>query len=143
VHEELPEVRAHEILMQHLFQNLISNAIKYRNEQLTPVVQVGAVRQDQAWLFSVRDNGIGIKAEYQQRVFGLFKRLHSSSKYPGTGLGLAICKRIVERYGGKIWVESELGAGSTFYFTLRDPPLANATVETPIVDAERQLGIIT
>lgn len=113
----LPEVHAHGTLIQQLFQNLISNAIKYRSKH-APVITVAAERRQSEWLISVRDNGIGIAPEYKEHVFGLFKRLHGAKEYPGTGLGLAICRRIVERYGGKIWVESTGSGGSTFFFTL-------------------------
>lgn len=115
----LPEVRVHAPLMQQLFQNLISNAIKYRSEK-TPVISVTAERRDGKWLMSVSDNGMGIAPEYHNQVFGLFKRLHGAGEYPGTGLGLAICQRIVDRYGGTIWVESDGKNGSTFRFTLPD-----------------------
>lgn len=113
----LPVVRAHEVHLMQLFQNLISNAIKYRSER-TPRIDVSAVRQEDEWVFSVRDNGIGIDPRYGRQIFGIFKRLHGAGRYPGTGIGLAICQKIVERYGGRIWVESEVGSGSTFYFTL-------------------------
>jgi light-regulated signal transduction histidine kinase (bacteriophytochrome) len=112
----LPTVHAHEIRMVQLFQNLVSNAIKYRQPQ-PPRIHVKAERRREDWLFSVQDNGIGIKPEYAQQIFGIFKRLHGN-KYPGTGIGLAICQRIVESYGGRIWAESTPGAGSTFYLTL-------------------------
>jgi light-regulated signal transduction histidine kinase (bacteriophytochrome) len=102
-----------------LFQNLIGNAIKFCSEQ-TPQVHISAARQDNAWRFAVADNGIGIEPQYAERIFQIFQRLHNRDKYPGTGIGLAICKKIIERHGGKIWVESELGAGSTFYFTIPD-----------------------
>ncbi len=119
VYEGLPEVSAHAALMQQLLQNLLSNAIKYRSKE-APVVTVAANRRESEWLVSVSDNGIGIAPQYREQIFGLFKRLHTANEYPGTGLGLAICQRIVERYGGKIWVESEHGQGSTFFFTLPD-----------------------
>jgi PAS domain S-box-containing protein len=112
----LPTVRAHETRFVQLFQNLIGNAIKYRGAN-PPKVRITAERQDANWLFSVRDNGIGIKPEYAQQIFGVFKRLHGNA-YQGTGIGLAICQRIVERYGGRIWVESTPGNGSVFYFTI-------------------------
>ena len=112
----LPNVRAHEIHVQQLFQNLIGNAMKYCSDS-DPEIKVWANLQGKDWLFSVSDNGIGIEPQYAKQIFGIFKRLHGQ-KYPGTGIGLAICQRIVERYGGKIWVESELGKGSTFRFTL-------------------------
>src|SRR5713101_3879628 len=110
----LPTVHAHEIRLIQLFQNLVGNAIKYRRAE-APRVQLDAQRQPGEWLFSVRDNGIGIKREYAQQVFGIFKRLHGGT-HPGTGIGLAICQRVVESYGGRIWVESQPGEGSTFYF---------------------------
>jgi PAS domain S-box-containing protein len=114
----LPTVRAHEFRLVQLLQNLVGNAIKYRGTE-PPNVHVVAKRRDAEWLFSVQDNGIGIKPEYAEQIFGIFKRLHGSA-YPGTGIGLAICERIVKSYGGQIWVESSPGAGSTFFFTLPD-----------------------
>ena len=102
-----------------LFQNLISNALKYRRNE-APRIIVSAQRQSDWWLFAVRDNGIGIPQEYQNQIFGIFKRLHNKKEYPGTGIGLAICQKIVDRYGGRIWVESEVGQGSAFFFTLPD-----------------------
>ncbi|MDD5241082.1 MAG: ATP-binding protein [Sulfuricella sp.] len=100
-----------------LLQNLIGNAIKFHGER-APQIHIGARLDDNHWIFSVRDNGIGIAPEYFDKIFLIFKRLHSREKYPGTGIGLAICKRIAERHHGRIWVESELGKGSTFYFTI-------------------------
>jgi PAS domain S-box-containing protein len=117
--DPLPKVRADAIQLTHLFQNLIANAIKFRSER-PPEIQIGSRRQDGSWLFWVRDNGIGIEPQYNERVFLIFQRLHPRTKYPGTGIGLAICKRIVERHGGSIWVQSQPGQGSTFYFTLPD-----------------------
>lgn len=115
----LPEVRIQESQLQQLFQNLISNAIKYRSTDDVPRIHVTAVRNGSEWVFSVRDNGIGIAPQFQRRIFGIFKRLHGQDKYAGTGIGLAICQRIVERGGGRIWVESEgEGHGSTFFFTI-------------------------
>ena len=113
----LPRIRIYEFQLEQLFQNLIGNAIRYRGGS-PPRIHVAAVRQDREWVFSVQDNGIGIDPQYKEQVFGIFKRLHSSAQYPGTGMGLAICQRIIERLGGRIWVESELGRGSTFFFTV-------------------------
>ena len=114
----LPSLRVHGTHLQQLFQNLIGNAIKYRRPDRPPMVHVTSDRQDGGWIFAVSDNGIGIAPEYRENIFGLFKRLHNSDEYSGTGIGLAICKRIVDRYQGRIWVESEPGSGSTFRFTL-------------------------
>lgn len=112
-----PTVPADGSQLVQLFQNLISNALKFRTET-PPEIHINAESRDGQWLFSVSDNGIGINMEYAQRIFEVFQRLHSRSKYPGTGIGLAICRKVVERHGGRIWVESELGKGSTFYFTV-------------------------
>jgi PAS domain S-box-containing protein len=114
----LPSLPVHGTHLQQLFQNLISNAIKYRSPERQPEVHVTAERQNEQWVFAVRDNGIGIDPEYKENIFGLFKRLHTSDEYSGTGIGLAICQRIVDQYHGRIWVESEPGRGSTFRFTL-------------------------
>jgi PAS domain S-box-containing protein len=116
-HTALPAVRMHQFQLEQLFQNLIGNAIRYRGSD-APRIHVAAERQRGNWLFSVQDNGIGIDPQYKEQVFGIFKRLHSAAEYPGTGMGLAICQRIVQRSGGRIWVESELGRGSTFFFTI-------------------------
>jgi signal transduction histidine kinase len=113
----LPRVYGSAVPLTHLFQNLISNALKYRSDRV-PEITVSAVEDGPFWRFSVRDNGIGIPAEFRTQIFGIFKRLHDRTSYPGTGIGLAICQKIVERYGGRIWVESEVGGGSTFFFTL-------------------------
>jgi PAS domain S-box-containing protein len=119
--DSLPSVSMHAVHLQQLFQNLISNAIKYRSPQRTPAVHVSAERDAGGWHFTVTDNGIGIAPEYKENVFGLFKRLHTNEEYAGTGIGLAICQRIVEQYHGRIWVESEPGQGSTFHFTIPKP----------------------
>ena len=116
---EMPAVRMHESHIAQIFQNLIGNAIKYRKENERLLIQVSASRADGWWTFSVADNGIGVPPAYKDTIFGIFKRLHPNSKYSGTGMGLAICQRIVERYGGRIWVESEPEHGSNFLFTVR------------------------
>lgn len=114
----LPSLPVNGTHLQQLFQNLLGNAIKYRSPERPPIIRIGAERQNGYWVFSVADNGIGIEPEYKENIFGLFKRLHNSDEYPGTGIGLAICQRIVDRYHGRIWVESEPGRGSIFRFTL-------------------------
>jgi light-regulated signal transduction histidine kinase (bacteriophytochrome) len=116
-HSALPVLTADRMQLVQLFQNLVGNAIKFRGEQ-TPEVHVEAVRQADHWLFSVRDNGIGIDPRYAQRVFVIFQRLHTRTNYPGTGVGLAICKKIVERHGGRIWVGPRSDHGSVFQFTI-------------------------
>jgi light-regulated signal transduction histidine kinase (bacteriophytochrome) len=118
-HDPLPEVMVDPSQFAQLFQNLIGNAIKFHGEQ-PPQIHVSAERVEDAWQFSVRDNGIGIEQEYTERIFIIFQRLHRRADYPGTGIGLAICRKIVERHGGRLWIESEPGQGSIFYFTLPD-----------------------
>ena len=112
----LPTVRGDAPQLAHVFQNLLSNALKYRNNA-APQIRISTTRDGGFWIISVQDNGIGFEPQYAERIFGLFKRLHKED-YPGTGLGLAICKRIVERYGGRIWAEGKPGAGATFHFSL-------------------------
>lgn len=116
--DPLPTVAANSRQMGQLFQNLISNAIKFRRD-IPPQIHISAESQKDSWLIQVSDNGIGIKPQYTDRIFEIFQRLHSRSKYPGTGIGLAIVRKIVECQGGKIWLESEFNQGTTFYFTLR------------------------
>ena len=117
----LPVVRGDSVPLVHLFQNLLSNALKYRSER-KPRIRIAACRDGDRWRFSVEDNGIGIAGEFHTQVFGMFKRLHDRAEYPGTGIGLAICQKIVEKHGGEIWVESEPGKGSTFFFILPGVP---------------------
>ncbi len=116
-HGSLPAVAIHEFQLEQLFQNIIGNAIRYRSHA-PPVIHIDAQRADGKCTFSIRDNGIGIDPQFKEQIFGIFKRLHTTADYPGTGMGLAICQRIVERVGGRIWVESEPGRGSTFYFSV-------------------------
>lgn len=115
---ELESVAGDTRLLTQLFQNLISNAIKYRSELRTPVIEIGCIAEDCQVLFYVRDNGMGISEEHFSTVFQAFKRLHSRVDYEGTGIGLAICKKIIDIHRGRIWIESEEGQGTTFYFTL-------------------------
>jgi light-regulated signal transduction histidine kinase (bacteriophytochrome) len=115
--DHLPVLRADAFQLVQLFQNLIANAIKFRSDK-PPVVQVRAEKLDRIWVFHVSDNGIGIEKQYYEHIFRLFQRLHTRTAYPGTGIGLALCQKIVERHGGRIWVESEPGRGSTFSFTI-------------------------
>jgi light-regulated signal transduction histidine kinase (bacteriophytochrome) len=114
---DLPTVWADRTQMMQLFQNLIGNAIKFKGKE-PPQISVQAEKTDGRWLFSVRDNGIGIAPEHAENIFVVFQRLHTRQEYPGNGIGLSICKKVVERYGGKIWVESQPGCGCTFKFTM-------------------------
>ena len=116
-HDPLPQVMADNVQLGQVLQNLLGNAIKFRSQE-PPRIHVSARQEGQQWVFSVRDNGIGINPRYAERIFGIFERLHPRTEYPGTGIGLAICKKIVERHGGQIWVESEPGKGAAFFFTL-------------------------
>jgi PAS domain S-box-containing protein len=116
-HDSLPTVFCDQPQLVQLFQNLLANSIKFRGQQ-RPQIHISAKPEPNEWLFSVSDNGIGLDPKFGERIFEIFQRLHSRTAYPGTGIGLAICKRIVQRHGGRIWVESQSGQGATFYFTL-------------------------
>ncbi|TMI05486.1 MAG: PAS domain S-box protein [Betaproteobacteria bacterium] len=117
-HDPLPTIPCDEVQVAQLFQNLIGNALKFRKPDAAPAVHVGAADQGAEWEFMVRDNGIGIEPQYFERIFMVFQRLHDKGEYPGTGIGLAIVKKVVERHGGRIWVQSQPGAGTTFHFTM-------------------------
>ncbi|MGK7905353.1 MAG: ATP-binding protein [Hormoscilla sp.] len=124
-YENMPTVMANEWQIAQLFQNLIANAIKYSRPDLAPRVNVSVEMKQELneWQFGIHDNGIGIKPEHFERIFDIFQRLHNAEEYSGTGIGLAICKKIVESHKGRIWVESELGVGTSFYFTIPEPDM--------------------
>jgi two-component system, chemotaxis family, sensor kinase Cph1 len=115
--DPLPTVKGDEVQLPQLFQNLIGNALKFRSAGV-PRIHIEAKESPSEWQLTVRDNGIGIEPQYFERIFMLFQRLHTKGDYPGTGIGLAICKKVIERHGGRIWVESKIGEGSAFHFTL-------------------------
>ena len=117
-YEHLPVITGRYSWMRSLFQNLIGNAVKFRKPDVPPIVQISAADNGKNWLFEVKDNGIGIDKMYYGKIFMLFQRLHGRKEYQGTGIGLAQCKKIVDLRGGRIWVDSELGMGSSFYFIL-------------------------
>ena len=116
----MPTVVCDATQLMQLFQNLVGNAIQYRRE-VAPEIHVEAEERPDAWQFNVRDNGLGIEVGHFERIFLIFRRLHAEHEIPGSGVGLAICKRIVERHGGRIWLESQRGKGSTFHFTVAKP----------------------
>lgn len=116
-YDKMPILKVDKTQFLQLFQNFISNAIKFRRD-VPPIIHIGVVEKTNEWLFSIKDNGIGIESKYFDRLYNIFYRLHTKEEYPGTGIGLPICKKIVQRYGGKVWVESEVGKGTTFYFTI-------------------------
>jgi len=134
--EPLPSVLADQVMLTQVFQNLIGNSIKYRGEQ-PPRIRIAAERNLEGWLFSVRDNGIGIDPQHAERIFGMFKRLHGPDT-PGAGIGLALCKKVVERHGGRIWVESETGQGATFKFTIPVRNVPKNRIAGPAGDTRRR-----
>ncbi|MFX0155876.1 MAG: ATP-binding protein [Candidatus Hodarchaeota archaeon] len=117
-YDKMPIIKVDKTQFIQLFQNLLSNAIKFRRKE-PPKIHIGVKETNDEWLFSIKDNGIGIDSKFFDKLFNIFYRLHTKEEYPGTGIGLPICKKIIQRYGGKIWVESELGKGSTFFFTIK------------------------
>ena len=131
-HDPLPTMQLDRGQMVRLFQNLVGNALKYRNPNESPKIHVGAEQRGEEWVISVQDNGIGFDPQYAASIFAPFKRLHTVAEYPGTGVGLAICRRIVEGHGGRIWAESAPGEGATFRFTLpaegQEPPRRSDTM---------------
>ena len=116
-HDPMPRVVADSSQLTQLFQNLLGNAMKFHSGD-APRIHVGTETREHVWVLTVKDNGIGLDTQYAERIFMMFQRLHGKAEYPGTGIGLAICKKIVERHGGRIWVESTPGTGSTFGFTI-------------------------
>src|SRR5262249_34354254 len=126
---ELPEVLAEPTLLTTVFQNLLSNALKFRGEQ-APVITISAERDGEFWLFSVQDNGIGIAADYAHRIFVIFQRLHDRSTYPGPGIGLAMCRKIIEYHGGRIWLDTAAAQGARFCFTLPVVPETSDAAES-------------
>ncbi len=137
--DPLPTLMVDRDQMIRLFQNLIGNALKFRKEG-KPQIHVGARREGGRWVVWVRDNGIGIEPQYFERIFQVFQRLHSREKYPGTGVGLSLCQRIVERHGGQIWVESQLGQGTTFYFALPEGENGDETKAEVVLAAAETPG---
>jgi light-regulated signal transduction histidine kinase (bacteriophytochrome) len=125
---ELPRLPVISGQMSLVFQNLISNSLKYRKQGTAPQIRIEAVRKDLEWVFSVTDNGIGFDPAHSEKIFIMFERLHGTEKYPGDGMGLAIARKIVEKHGGRIWAESRPGEGAVFYFTL---PLDRERAEVP------------
>jgi light-regulated signal transduction histidine kinase (bacteriophytochrome) len=113
----LPVITGNKSLLNQLFMNLVGNALKYRGDK-KPEIEIGSTEEQDKWMFYVKDNGIGIDPRHYEKIFIIFQRIHARSEYSGTGIGLAICKKIVEKHNGNIWVESEPGKGSTFFFTI-------------------------
>ena len=130
----LPTIRGNWTKISQLFQNLISNAIKFRKKGELPMIEIYSFDDLKKWAFAIKDNGIGINPDYQQQIFLLFRRLHSRRFYPGSGIGLSLCKRVVEQHGGTIWVESQPGEGSTFYFTIPKPPVEEKNQTWPLTE---------
>jgi light-regulated signal transduction histidine kinase (bacteriophytochrome) len=126
--ESLPTITAIKTDIDQLLQNLIGNAIKYQSPTSKPIIKIAGEERSNDWLISVQDNGIGISPAFKEKIFVVFQRLHNKDAYSGTGIGLSICKKIIDKAGGKIWVESELGNGSTFYFTIPKPSKTSSII---------------
>jgi signal transduction histidine kinase len=141
--DPLPTVPAQPTLLTQLFQNLIANAVKFRREDEPPRVHVRAAADDDAWRFEVRDNGIGIAPAYHDRVFDVFERLHGPDRYAGSGIGLALCRRIVERHGGRIWIDSAPGEGTSVIFTMPHDPVPLSSYAAPAADPELERQVST
>ncbi|MDH5771427.1 MAG: ATP-binding protein, partial [Candidatus Bathyarchaeota archaeon] len=140
--DDLPKINGHRVWLKQLFSNLINNGLKF-NESSTPMIHVGFEEHYNYYIFNVKDNGIGIEEEDYENIFKLFQRLHPQDKYPGTGAGLTICKKIVESYGGRIWLESRHGLGSTFYFTIPKNVFEEGTPGSPpILEEYARQGIL-
>lgn len=133
--EDLPVIHGNEMQIFQVFQNLISNAMKFVPNDCQPKIHIRSEKRGDHYCISIQDNGIGIEEKYQENIFSLFKRLHNSQEYSGTGLGLSICKKIIERHKGEIWIESDGVSGSTFYFTL--PPEKNIIKEDSNTSLEK------
>jgi light-regulated signal transduction histidine kinase (bacteriophytochrome) len=118
ISDQLPVIKGYPTELKQLFQNLISNALKFRKIDVNPLINISAEKNNEHWTFSFKDNGIGIEERYYEKIFIIFQRLHTRNEFEGSGIGLSHCKKIVELHGGKIWVESRIGEGSTFYFTI-------------------------
>ena len=118
LYKNLPVVNGYETELRLLFQNLIHNAIKFRKKEIVPIIEISAQKEPEKWVFSVKDNGIGIAEKYLKKIFVIFQRLHDRDTFEGTGIGLAHCKKVVRLHGGQIWAESQPGEGSTFFFTI-------------------------
>jgi len=116
--EKLPSLVTYKTPLRQVFQNLISNSLKYHIKGIAPLINISAEENETHWQFAISDNGIGVEEEYFNKIFVIFQRLHNKDEYSGTGIGLAVCKKIIENLGGKIWLESEENKGSTFYFTI-------------------------
>ena len=116
----MPVINAYKTQLKQLFQNLVFNAIKFRQKDIAPIINISVIPKEDCWQFSITDNGIGIDPRNQDRVFGMFQRLHSRKEYEGSGIGLAFCKKIVELHQGTIWVESAVGQGSAFHFMIKN-----------------------